>query len=89
MSSIRSGLSKGDTGAVGRAARRLRGTLSTLGAEAAVEPAQRLELSCRENDFDSAEKAFGALQSEIDRLDPELAAIAQSFQPGTPVRAPS
>ncbi len=76
LEAIREGLAGADAGLVGRAAHRLKGTLATIGAEAATEPAQRLESLSREKRIDLAERALFDLETELDRLDPELAVIA-------------
>jgi CheY-like chemotaxis protein len=77
LQAIREGLAGADTSSVGRAAHRLRGTLSTLGAEAAAEPAQRLESLSRDRKTELAEVAFAELETELGRLDPELASLAE------------
>jgi HPt (histidine-containing phosphotransfer) domain-containing protein len=62
---------------LGKAAHRLRGTLSTLGAQAAVEPARRLEILSWEQNLELARGAFDELEKELGRLQPELSGLAE------------
>jgi PAS domain S-box-containing protein len=69
---IRSAFQEGDAGALGKAAHRLRGTLTTIGAERATAPALRLELSSRNEPPEPDDSALAELERELVRLEPEL-----------------
>jgi PAS domain S-box-containing protein len=66
----------GDARAMGGAAHRLKGSLQTLGAEAAAVAALRLERMGRDRDLQGVEQAWLALKSEMERLNPELLTLA-------------
>jgi len=78
LRAIREGLQGADAGSVGKAAHRLKGTLSTLGADAAVEPARRLEVLSWERNLELAKEALHELETELVRLEPELMSLAES-----------
>jgi HPt (histidine-containing phosphotransfer) domain-containing protein len=71
----------GDARAVGGAAHRLKGSLQTLGAEAAAVAALRLERMGRDRDLEGVEQAWLALKSEMERLNPELLTLAGGTGP--------
>jgi len=56
----------------------LKGALATLAARAAAEAARRLESVGRADDLGSAEEACAALERELQRLEPELAAVGKA-----------
>ncbi|HLE69858.1 MAG TPA: response regulator, partial [Vicinamibacteria bacterium] len=78
LRAIREGLQAADAGSVGKAAHRLKGTLSTLGADAAVEPARRLEVLSWERNLELAKGALHELETELGRLEPELTSLAEN-----------
>lgn len=61
---------------MGKAAHRLRGTLTTIGAERAAAPALRLELSSRDEAPEPSDADFAELEEELFRLEPELIKLA-------------
>ncbi len=77
VQAIRTAVERADSASIGRAAHRLRGTLTTLGAEAASEPALRLEVLSRERNLTLAPEILTELQTELDRLEPELNRFAE------------
>ena len=76
LEEIRNALARRDAVAVSRVAHRLTGELGILAARAASEAAVRLETAGREADLTAAAEAFSALEGEIERLEPQLAALA-------------
>ena len=76
LQKIRAAVRERDTSAIGKAAHRLRGTLTTMGAERAAAPALRLELSSREEAPEPSEADFAELEEEFSRLEPELIKLA-------------
>jgi CheY-like chemotaxis protein len=77
LSEIRVALARCDSTALTRAAHRLKGTVGNFTASAAFEAARRLEMIGRQGDLTGAEKAFAALEEEIERLKLALAALAK------------
>ena len=59
------------------AAHRLRAALTTVVAPDAAAAALRLEEIGREGDFRSAAEAWTRLTSELERLEPQLAALGE------------
>ncbi|TMA54056.1 MAG: response regulator [Deltaproteobacteria bacterium] len=75
LAEIRSALARREARALARPAHTLKGALATLAAGAAAEAASRLESIGRADDIDRAEEACAALDRELRRLEPELAAV--------------
>jgi len=73
---IRDSLARGDAHALERAAHRLKGALGTLGARPASDAALALEMQGRDGSLGRAGEALAKLQSEIKRLDRELATLS-------------
>ena len=65
-----------DAQSVRRAAHRIEGTLGTVGGIAAAHAANRLEDWARKGELNKAGTALEELQREMERLTPELAALA-------------
>jgi CheY-like chemotaxis protein len=76
MERIRTAMRGGDFDAINKSAHRLRGTLSTIGAERAAAPALRLELATRDGRAEPREEDLAELEEEIARLRPELLELA-------------
>jgi DNA-binding response OmpR family regulator len=77
---ISTALGRRDAVALERAAKRLAVTLRALAAPAAAAAAQQLEQMGHERDFRRAREAWSTLEFELDRLEPELAAIVSESQ---------
>ncbi len=77
LSRLSEALSAGSAAALGAAAHRLKGALGILGAQAAFDVAQSLEVMGRKGSLTGAEQACTLLQAEIERLQPTLTAFAQ------------
>jgi CheY-like chemotaxis protein len=73
---IGTALERRDAVALERAAKRLAVTLRALSAPAAAAAAEGLHEMGRERDFRRAREAWATLTFELERLEPELAAIA-------------
>jgi CheY-like chemotaxis protein len=76
LSAIRSAFQEGNVTAIGKAAHRLRGTLTTIGAERASAPALKLELSSRNDPPEPDDAALAELERELLQLEPELLKLA-------------
>jgi PAS domain S-box-containing protein len=76
LQEIRTAVRERDATAMGKAAHRLRGTLTTIGAERAAAPALRLELSSRDETPEPSDADFAELEEELFRLEPELIKLA-------------
>jgi PAS domain S-box-containing protein len=76
LQEIRTAVRERDATAMGKAAHRLRGTLTTIGAERAAAPALRLELSSRDEAPEPSDADFAELEEELFRLEPELIKLA-------------
>jgi two-component system sensor histidine kinase/response regulator len=63
-----------------KVAHRLKGELGTLGATQAFEAGQEIVTLARADDAAGAVRAFGSFKEEMERVEPELVALAQ----GTP-----
>jgi CheY-like chemotaxis protein/HPt (histidine-containing phosphotransfer) domain-containing protein len=81
LDEIRSALAHADAAGVSRVAHRLKGELGILAARGANEAAFRLEKAGREGDLATAGEAFLVLEREIERLEPQLAALANGVAP--------
>ena len=77
MADLRDGLSRSDPVAVSCVAHMLKGALGTLGAEAASRAVLRLENIGRGGELGQAEEAHSVLEREMERFEPELAAVAE------------
>jgi PAS domain S-box-containing protein len=77
LQQIRAAVQSGDVTTVAKVAHRLRGTLSTLGAERAQAPARRLELTGQEPTAEPrSEESLAELEQELFLLEPELIQLA-------------
>jgi CheY-like chemotaxis protein/HPt (histidine-containing phosphotransfer) domain-containing protein len=79
VAASRAALASGDATALARSAHTLKGSLSLFGAGAAVASAQALERAAREGACDRA--ALAALEAELAKVVPLLAALAAEHQP--------
>ena len=77
MPEIHDAIVLADASRLRRAAHTLKGSVACFAAKAAEEAAQRLETMGRDGNLAGAEEAWKALEEEIERLNPELAAIAR------------
>jgi len=75
LSAVHNGLAQRDPDALHRAAHALKGALATLGAGRAAAAAIALEQLARDGDLRAAGRACATLEDELDRLEPELAAL--------------
>ncbi|MGD8240728.1 MAG: Hpt domain-containing protein, partial [Armatimonadota bacterium] len=66
----------GKTDVLQRAAHTLKSTTAAFGAEGARQAAFRLETIARNGDLDLADEASAALEEQIERLMPQVAALA-------------
>jgi CheY-like chemotaxis protein/HPt (histidine-containing phosphotransfer) domain-containing protein len=82
LAEIQAGLRDHAPSAVARAAHRLKGTLVYLGAEPALQAAQRVEQIGTSRDLTEAASAFQTLSEEITRLETAV----RSWRDGLPVR---
>ena len=78
LGEIRESLSQSDALALRKAAHKLKGSLVALAAEDASEAAHSIEVMGAEGHLDRAAEALAALEGEIERLRPALAALAAS-----------
>ncbi|TMB00082.1 MAG: response regulator [Deltaproteobacteria bacterium] len=78
LAEIRSALARREARALARPAHTLKGALATLAARAAAEAARRLESVGQADDLGGAEEACAALERELQRLEPELAAVGKA-----------
>jgi HPt (histidine-containing phosphotransfer) domain-containing protein len=72
MAEIGAAIGRGDTAALERTARMLKGVVGTFGARAAAAAALQLETIGIVGDIDRAEQAYEKLDAEIERLKPVL-----------------
>jgi CheY-like chemotaxis protein len=77
LQQLRDGCGTRNAGAVAWAAHRLRGSLAMVGAGPAAAVAARLEQQGSDGDVDGARATLAALERELDRLTPALAAVAR------------
>jgi CheY-like chemotaxis protein len=68
LSAIQGAISLRNADALERGAHSLKGSVATFSAQQAVDLALRLERLGRANDFDDAERIFGLLSAEIERV---------------------
>src|SRR5436309_2406508 len=78
LAEIRNALARREARALARPADTLKGAHATLPARARAEAARRLESVGRADDLGSAEAACAALERELQRLEPELAAVGKA-----------
>lgn len=76
MQSISAAISANDPKALERAAHNLKGAVANFGAKATVDAALRLEQMGRAGQIEGADKAYVELAAALDRLTPELVALA-------------
>jgi HPt (histidine-containing phosphotransfer) domain-containing protein len=86
LKEIRQAVEGRDVPAIARAAHKIKGALGALGQRArpAAEAARRVESVARGGDLAQAQQAWPALEREVDRLMPELSALASA--PALPSR---
>jgi PAS domain S-box-containing protein len=75
LEELRNNIGSGDAASLEKTAHRLKGALGTLAALAAREVAEKLETLGREGNVLAAGPELTALEREIHRLEPELAAL--------------
>jgi HPt (histidine-containing phosphotransfer) domain-containing protein len=78
LEDIRAAVAKADPDALNRSAHQLKGTLANLGAKAASEAASHLETLGRNRTMTGLEQAFRTLETEMQRLEPELRELART-----------
>jgi len=78
ISEIRSALNAADFALLERLAHTLKGSSATMGAESVRQIALDLEMSSRARDLPLSKNLVEGLQTEIDRLMPELKAIFEA-----------
>lgn len=76
MAMIRNAVEAGDPKALERAAHNLKGAVANFGAEATVHAALQLEEIGRSGRMEEVAAAFQTLEAALDRLTPELTALA-------------
>jgi len=84
LEEIRSALEAGNPQAIERAAHRLKGSLLVFGAAPAAGAALALESLGRSGKLEEASPALAALERELERLRPEIAALASAAGEGRP-----
>lgn len=77
VAQIRKAAEAGDGVALERAAHALKGSVGNFGAEAAFQAALRLEKMGRSGDLTGVQEACAALEAEMKRLRPALAALGK------------
>lgn len=77
LETIREAVNQQDQRTLEREAHKLKGSLGAFCAKPAFEAAMRLETIGRRGNFDSVMGAYQLLEAEIDRLAPELEALAK------------
>jgi two-component system sensor histidine kinase/response regulator len=77
LSTIGDAVAKRDSKKLEFAAHTLKGALSNLSATQASEVAMRLEMMGRQGNLEEAEKIYAELEQQIERLEPELAALGK------------
>jgi HPt (histidine-containing phosphotransfer) domain-containing protein len=75
VSVIQDAISQRNADALERAAHSLKGSVATFSAQPAVDLALKLERLGRANDFDDAERIFGLLSAEIERVTDALRSL--------------
>jgi HPt (histidine-containing phosphotransfer) domain-containing protein len=77
MTKMREALDRGDSNALERAAHTVKGSVGNFAAKTVFQAAQRVEKIGRDGDLGKAEEAYKALEEELDRLRPALAALGR------------
>jgi HPt (histidine-containing phosphotransfer) domain-containing protein len=80
LAGLRAALAQGQPAQVRLLAHNLKGAIDNFAAQEAVDAAARLEALGRAGDLTCADKAWSALEAEIDRLKPALAALARDLE---------
>ncbi len=75
VSDMRSALDAGDLATLSRVAHSIKGSLGSLYATRATARAQKLEQVAKAGDRDNSGRAFSMLESDLQRLQPELIAL--------------
>ncbi|HXG12803.1 MAG TPA: PAS domain S-box protein [Gemmataceae bacterium] len=81
LAELKRAVAAGDTAEVQRRAHSLKGALSHFGAQAAAQTAARLEEMGRSGDLVGADDAWAALEREVRRVEPALAAFPKAGKP--------
>jgi two-component system, sensor histidine kinase and response regulator len=76
-------LASGSSEEIGSVAHRLKGSLAAMGAEVAAESARALEACARSGELSFAASLADAVEEQVERLEPELAALVDPdfFEP--------
>jgi two-component system sensor histidine kinase/response regulator len=77
MGKIEDALRCGDSNALERAAHTVKGSVGNFAAKPAFQAAQRVEQIGRDGNMGEAQEAFRALEAELERLKPALAALGR------------
>jgi len=77
MDKMKDALRRGDCDALERSAHTVKGSVGNFAAKAAFQAAQRVEQIGRDGNMVGAEEAFRALEAELERLKPALAALGR------------
>jgi len=80
LDALRDGIARGDAASIERHAHRLRTSLRRVAATGARTAALRLEAAARVGDLEQAARTLATLESEIQLLEPELAALGLEGQ---------
>lgn len=75
VAQIRQAAEDQDAGALERSAHTLKGSASNFGAEETVQIALQLEMMGRDGNLSGVEAAYRALETEVNKLNEELAKI--------------
>ena len=81
LSTIREAVLRRDAKELERSAHTLKSAVGNFAAQKAMEAALELETMARDGDLNDAEKAYQALEQEIERLKPVLANLRQGLTP--------
>jgi PAS domain S-box-containing protein len=76
LAELTAGIEAGDMGTSAKVAHRLKGELGTLGATGAFEAGQEIVTLARADDVAGAQGAFARFIEEMERVEPELVALA-------------
>jgi two-component system sensor histidine kinase/response regulator len=85
---LRQAVQAGRTADVKRTAHNIKGSMGHFGARSAFEAAQRLEILARSGMLGDAPAACAALEQELGRVEPALAAFVRADGAGAPPREP-
>ncbi len=81
---LREAIAGGDAATLKRAAHNVKGSMAHFGAHAAFEAAQALEKLGRSGMLGGAEEVCAALEKEVERVQPHLAALVGDDGAGGP-----